>query len=99
MNYFDFLKTLLQQVTFRTCPLIYCDCKNNILPEINNKKLLTSGYLFNQSNENHDPLSKPTNVEKCSHGGVIDDSSNVPAIGGINKDSNTLILSPHSNFQ
>ncbi|CAF1238469.1 unnamed protein product [Rotaria sordida] len=90
--------TLLQQATFRTCPLIYYDCKNNILPEINNKKLLTSGYLFNQSNENHDPLSKPTTVEKCSHGGVIDDSSNVPAFGGINKDSNTLILSPHSNF-
>ncbi|CAF4766806.1 unnamed protein product [Rotaria sp. Silwood1] len=90
--------TLWQHATFRTCPLVYYDCKNNILPQINKKKLLTSGYLFNQSNENYDPLNKPTNVEKCSHGGVIDDSAQVPAVGGINKDSNTLILSPHSNL-
>ncbi|CAF2629525.1 unnamed protein product [Rotaria sp. Silwood2] len=90
--------TLWEQITFKTCPLVYYDCKNNILPQINKKKLLTSGYLFNQSNENHGPLNKPKNVQKCSHGGVIDDSSNVPAIGGINKDANTLILSPHSNL-
>ncbi|CAF2962008.1 unnamed protein product, partial [Rotaria sp. Silwood2] len=87
---------LWQRITYRKCPLVYYDCKNNILSQINDQQLLTSGYLFNQSNENYDLLSKPTNVEKCSHGGVIDDSAHVPAIGGINKDSNTLILSPHS---
>ncbi|CAF2841610.1 unnamed protein product [Rotaria sp. Silwood2] len=90
--------TLWQRIVFRTCPLVYYDCKNNILPQINNQKLLTSGYLFNQFNDNYGPLNKPKNVQKCSHGGVIDDSSNVPAIGGINKDANTLILSPHSNL-
>ncbi|CAF4915776.1 unnamed protein product [Rotaria sp. Silwood1] len=90
--------TLWERITYRKCPLVYYDCKNNIRPDINNRKLLTSGYLFNQFDENYNLLSKPTNVEKCSHGGVIDDSAHVPAIGGINKDSNTLILSPHSNL-
>ncbi|CAF1058645.1 unnamed protein product [Rotaria sordida] len=90
--------TFWQLVTLRTCPLVYYDCKNNILPEINNQKLLTSGYLFNQFGENNAPVNKPTNVEKCSHGGVLDDSSLVPAIGGINKDANSFTFSPHSNL-
>ncbi|CAF4786367.1 unnamed protein product [Rotaria sp. Silwood1] len=90
--------TLWQLFTLRTCPIVYYDCKNNILPEINDQNLLTSGYLFNQFNENNELLNKPTNVKKCSHGSVSDDSSHIPAIGGINKDSNTLIFSPHSNL-
>ncbi len=83
----------------QTCPLVYYDCKNNILPEINNQQLLTSGYLLDQRNENNEPLSKPTNVNKCSHGSVMDKSVDIPAIGGINKDANSLIFSPHSNLQ
>ncbi|CAF4267353.1 unnamed protein product, partial [Adineta steineri] len=42
--------------------------------------------------------SKPTNVSKCSHGSVSDESSHLPAIGGINKDAESLIYSPHSNL-
>ena len=41
-------QSLWQRVTLRTCPLIYYDCTNNILPEINNQQLLTSGYLLDQ---------------------------------------------------
>ena len=97
MNYSfsDYLAT----ITLRTCPLVYYNCTNNILPEINNQQLLTSGYSVNQHNENNDPINKPTNVEKCSHGSVMDSSSHIPAIGGINKDANSLIFSPHSNLQ
>jgi len=83
----------------RTCSLIYYDCTNNILPEINEQQLLTSGYLLDQRDDNNEPLNKPTNVEKCSHGSVMDASSHLPAIGGINKDANNLIFSPHSNLQ
>ena len=83
----------------RTCPLVYYDCQNNILPEMKNQQLLTSGYSVNQHNEDNQPITKPTNVEKCSHGSVFDTSSHVPAIGGINKDSYSLIFSPHSNLQ
>jgi len=92
-------QSLWQLITLRNCPLVYYNCANNILPEINNQKLLTSGYSVNQHNENNDPINKPINVEKCSHGSVSDSSSHIPAIGGINKDANSLIFSPHSNLQ
>ncbi|CAF0845443.1 unnamed protein product [Adineta steineri] len=90
--------TVWQQITLNMCPLVYYDCQNNILPEINEQQILTSGYLLNQYYENNDILSKPTNVSKCSHGSVSDASSHLPAIGGINKDAESLIYSPHSNL-
>ncbi|CAF3416769.1 unnamed protein product [Rotaria socialis] len=90
--------TLWQKITIGNCPLVYYDCQNNILPEINNQQILTSGYYATDVNENNELLLKPTNVEKCSHGSVRDDSSNIPAIGGINKDSYSLIFSPHANL-
>ncbi|UJR16530.1 hypothetical protein I4U23_003430 [Adineta vaga] len=89
---------LWQKITIRKCPLVYYDCSNNILSTINTQQILTSGYLFNQSTENNEIISKPANIGKCSHGSVMDESSHVPAIGGINKDSNSLIFSPHSNL-
>ena len=78
---------------------MYYDCTDNILAAINSQRILTSGYLFNQTGENGQPLNKPANVGKCSHGSVSDDSANVPAIGGINKDSNSLLFSPHASLQ
>lgn len=86
-------------ITLRKCPLVYYDCSNNILPEINTQQLLTSGYLFNQLSETGELVSKSTDINKCSHGSVLDDSAQVPAVGGINKDSNNLLFSPHSNLQ
>ena len=78
---------------------MYYDCKNNILPEINDQQILTSGYTASGLKENKEIIQKPTNVEKCSHGSVLDESSHISAIGGINKDSYSLVFSPHSNFQ
>ncbi|CAF3622581.1 unnamed protein product [Rotaria sp. Silwood1] len=87
--------TLWEELTIGICPIVYYDCKNNIRPEINNQQILTSGYTTNGLSENEEVLEKPTNVEKCSHGGILDESSHIPAIGGINKDSYSLVFSPH----
>ena len=95
----SFLQTLWQQASLGTCPLVYYDCHDNILPEINKQQILTSGYAANDLSENNEVLQKPPNVGKCSHGSVLDASSHLPAVGGINKDSYSLIFSPHSNLQ
>ncbi|CAF0781140.1 unnamed protein product, partial [Rotaria sordida] len=83
-----------QKITLNRCPLEYYKCQNNIRPEIIARGLLTSGYSSNQHNENNDPVTKPINVEKCSHGSVMDLTSHQPAIGGINKDTIIPIYSP-----
>ncbi|UJR36871.1 hypothetical protein I4U23_029584 [Adineta vaga] len=90
--------SILQKVTLNKCPLKYYECKDNIHPEIIQKGLLTSGYSVNQFNEDNEPIFKPTHVEKCSHGSVLDTSSHLPAIGGINKDTITSIYSPRSDL-
>jgi hypothetical protein len=77
----------------------YYDCKNNILDSINQQGLLTSGYMSDQFYANQQPVMKPTNVEKCSHGSVMDETSHSPAIGGINKDTMTPVYSPHYHLQ
>ncbi len=97
--YLLYLKSFLQKITLNKCPLEYYECKNNIRSEIIKKGLLTSGYLVNQHNEDNEPISKPTHVEKCSHGSVLDKSSHIPAIGGINKDTIVSIYSPHFDLQ
>ncbi len=94
-----YLKSFLQKITLNKCPLEYYECKDNIRPEIIKKGLLTSGYSVNQRNEDGEPIEKPTNVEKCSHGSVMDTSSHLPAIGGINKDTIIAIYSPHFDLQ
>ncbi|XP_074528550.1 von Willebrand factor A domain-containing protein 7-like [Halichoeres trimaculatus] len=56
------------------------DCRNNILEDIIEEQVLTSGYFSVV------PLaSKPTG--KCSHGGAVDQTSIVEPTGGINKDT------------
>ncbi|XP_017292675.1 von Willebrand factor A domain-containing protein 7 isoform X2 [Kryptolebias marmoratus] len=57
------------------------DCSNNILDDILQEKILTSGYfrLFLPS--------KPKG--KCSHGGFLDATHNTEPKGGINKDTLT----------
>ncbi|KAI3373209.1 hypothetical protein L3Q82_006518 [Scortum barcoo] len=54
------------------------DCRNNILEDILQEKILTSGYfgIFTST--------KPKG--KCSHGGIFDRTSRVEPKGGINKD-------------
>lgn len=77
----------------------YYDCRNNIRPEINLQGLLTSGYVAEQFDENRVPVTKPNNVEKCSHGSILDASSHSKPIGGINKDTMVPTYSPHFHLQ
>nr|XP_033771112.1 von Willebrand factor A domain-containing protein 7 isoform X2 [Geotrypetes seraphini] len=62
-------------------------CWDNILPSLNKRRLLTTGYYGTHPKK---PLGK------CSHGGHFDDSTKESARGGINKDSESKIFSPHN---
>ncbi|XP_058496576.1 von Willebrand factor A domain-containing protein 7-like [Solea solea] len=55
------------------------NCADNLLPDLLQQGLLTSGYFNVFSSE------KPQG--KCSHGGFFDKTSNWDPVGGINKDS------------
>ncbi|XP_037835113.1 von Willebrand factor A domain-containing protein 7-like [Kryptolebias marmoratus] len=67
------------RATCRSC--VGDDCTNNILEDILNEKILTSGYFSLTSSKK---LSG-----KCSHGGFFDRTSRTEPTGGINKDSFT----------
>lgn len=77
----------------------YYDCRDNIVPEINQQGLLTSGYVSDQKDENKNPVTKPKNIDKCSHGSILDTSSHELPVGGINKDAATVLFSPHYYLQ
>ena len=70
-------------------------CDNNIRSDVQESGLLTSGYHANQINDERSLLKKPSG--KCSHGGYGDPSADLPAKGGINKDSPYEDWSPHSS--
>ncbi|KAM8740973.1 von Willebrand factor A domain-containing protein 7-like [Acanthopagrus schlegelii] len=63
----------LGRATCRSCD--GDDCTNNILEDIKQENILTSGYFGS---------SKPAG--KCSHGGSFDKSKKIEPTGGINKD-------------
>uniref|UniRef100_A0AAZ1WUY8 von Willebrand factor A domain containing 10, tandem duplicate 1 n=1 Tax=Oreochromis aureus TaxID=47969 RepID=A0AAZ1WUY8_OREAU len=73
------LKNLAGQNTPTCRSCVGENCTNNILPDVLNQRLLTSGYfgIFFSS--------KPTG--KCSHGGSADRTSRKDPVGGINKDT------------
>lgn len=77
----------------------YYDCRDNIVPEVNEKGLLTSGYVSGQYDENKQPVVKPTDVDKCSHGSIFDKSAHDIPVGGINKDANNPAYAPHFYLQ
>lgn len=61
-----------------------CDgdnCTNNILDDIINEEVLTSGYFGIV------PVVSTKPKGKCSHGGAVDQTSTIEPKGGINKDS------------
>lgn len=60
------------------------NCDNNLITQ-----KITSGYYGGQD------ISKPTNVSKCSHGGILDSSRDKGTRGGINKESAGRNWSPH----
>ncbi|XP_040038303.2 von Willebrand factor A domain-containing protein 7 [Gasterosteus aculeatus] len=57
------------------------DCRNNILADIIEEKVLTSGYFGVV------PFASTKPKGKCSHGGAGDQTSKIEPKGGINKDS------------
>ncbi|XP_037830538.1 von Willebrand factor A domain-containing protein 7 isoform X2 [Kryptolebias marmoratus] len=62
-------------------------CSDNILPEVLQKGLLTSGYF--------DIFSSDKPAGKCSHGGLFDLTSKTNPVGGINKDA---VESGHGSY-
>ncbi|XP_055060966.2 von Willebrand factor A domain-containing protein 7 [Misgurnus anguillicaudatus] len=60
------------------------NCSDNILPEILQKKIITTGYSS--------LLSPDKPAGKCSHGGFFDQTSRQVPTGGINKDD---LMSEH----
>lgn len=70
-----------------SCPLATeqnDNCDNNLIIQ-----KITSGYYGGQD------ISKPANVSKCGHGGILDSSRNQGTRGGINKEAATRKWSPH----
>lgn len=64
---------------------------------IDNTKLV-SGYVVNEKLEDGTAVVKPIGKMKCSHGGLFDNSSFEPSLGGINKDSGSYLLSPRADL-
>ena len=91
----DLILSLTGVVLAQTANFYYI-CNNNILPDVNASQILTSGYYTGQTNTAGDVIPKPAG--KCSHGGFRDPSSDLPATGGINKDSISLDASPHADL-
>ena len=63
-------------------PVYRCDNQNLLV----NENKLTSGYFGDET--------KPKDVRKCSHGGY-DSGAILDPTGGINKDTNYIVYSPH----
>ncbi|XP_019642535.1 PREDICTED: von Willebrand factor A domain-containing protein 7-like isoform X2 [Branchiostoma belcheri] len=82
----------------KTLGFLWYKCEDNIRAELNQQGLLTSGYSSNQKDLNGNPVNKPEGVGKCSHGGHFDGSKDIPAAGGINKDTKWSLFSPHSDL-
>ncbi|KAG8008012.1 von Willebrand factor A domain-containing protein 7 [Nibea albiflora] len=57
------------------------DCTNNILEDITEQSILTSGYFGVV------PFLSTKPKGKCSHGGAVDQTSTIEPKGGINKDT------------
>ncbi|KAK7087106.1 hypothetical protein SK128_001407 [Halocaridina rubra] len=77
------------------CPSSQGECQGNVIVGAS----LSSGYYnYNDTIGGGFLIPKPTTGGKCSHGGVLDDSADVEAIGGINKDTAYPCFSPHHHL-
>ena len=61
------------------------DCDDNLESSLRSQQVLTSGYAEGGRDSQNNPIPKPPG--KCSHGGLIDGTTDSSATGGINKDS------------
>lgn len=90
----DFLKLLKLTSSIFECPIKYYKCKTNLV-EFDK---LVSGYYTGQQLSDGTPVPKPTDMLKCSHGGLIDIDSFLEPTGGINKDSGYYLFSPRADL-
>ena len=74
-------------------PLELYSCRGNLNSDLEQSRILTSGYYGGTHDENRQAITKP--IVKCSHGAPFDRTHNMEAVGGINKDTPFEILSPH----
>ena len=68
-------------------------CADNLESSLGAGRILTSGYTNGGKDSQNRRIIKPDG--KCSHGGAIDGSQDLPATGGINKDSTHDKLASH----
>ena len=79
---------------FETATYFYnCNSSINVIDSVN-RNYLTSGYSDGGVDMSGVKILKPEG--KCSHGGAFDTTSDSPATGGINKDSEAFGVSPHA---
>jgi len=97
-SFYQYLSDVIDSTDYKSkimqCPFKYYKCKENI--EIKDK--LLTGYFDKQRLKNGNLIEKPRVSMKCSHGGLFDSSSSMPAYGGINKDSGYYLFSPHAHL-
>ena len=73
------------------------DCNDNLDSSLKSQKKLTSGYSRGgKDSKTREEIVKPQG--KCSHGEVIDGSTDQSATGGINKDSSHVELASHHYY-
>lgn len=72
------------------------ECDGNLYGSLKSQKLLTSGYSQGGKDTKNNIIVKPHG--KCSHGGIIDGSTDQSATGGINKDSMHPKLASHHYY-
>jgi hypothetical protein len=77
-------------------PFNYYDCPDNMVESLKINGVLTSGYGSGSKDNTGREIEKP--YGKCSHGGIRwgNSNQNLPARGGINKDSPYPAISPHN---
>ena len=74
---------------------LFYECDNNMIELLKDNGILTSGYVGKSRDDNGRVIEKIDG--KCSHGGlrIVDSEQDLPARGGINKDSPYPMVSPH----
>jgi hypothetical protein len=97
--YLNYLYQFLHEMGLSTgdlkCPVSYFKCEGNIAT----KDELTSGYYNTERLPYGSKYPKPVGASKCSHGGILDQSSySIDALGGINKDSGFYLFSPRADL-
>lgn len=72
------------------------NCNDNLERSLQSEQVLTSGYSDGGRDAQNNFIPKPPG--KCSHGGLIDGTTDSSATGGINKDSTHRKFASHFNL-